>query len=98
MDLAEIMGIDLHDLWDERFSGVKHQALMREHEERVLRWNTLQAMQRFEGTLWEAGREHRETEALRRARMSATKSAKEYDFPDELLQIAIRSLNAGGAV
>jgi hypothetical protein len=95
---AEQLGIDLHDLWEERFSGRKHLELMAEHEERVARWDTVQAMERFEGTLYEIGYIHREKEALRRARISATKQAKEYDFPDELLQIALRSLDAGGAV
>ena len=93
-DLATELGIDLHDLWDERFYGVKHEALMQEHEQRVADWNTLKAMQAFEGTLHEIGQIHREKELLRRARISATKQAKEYDFPDELLQIAIRSLDA----
>jgi transglutaminase/protease-like cytokinesis protein 3 len=97
-DLATELGIDLHDLWDERFSGVKHEALMQEHEQRVADWNTIQAMRAFQGTLNEIGQIHREKEALRRARISATKQAKEYDFPNELLQIAIRSLDAGGAV
>ena len=98
IDTAEQLGIDLHDLWDERFSGKKHLELMEQHEERVLRWNTLQAMRDFEGTLNEIGEIHREKELQRRARISATKQAKEYDFPDELLQIALRSLDAGGAV
>ena len=97
-DLASELGIDLHDLWDERFSGVKHEALMQEHEQRVADWNTIQAMRAFEGTLNDIGQIHREKELLRRARISATKQAKEYDFPDELLQIAIRSLDAGGSV
>jgi hypothetical protein len=97
-DLASELGIDLHDLWDERFSGVKHQELMQKHEQRVADWNTIQAMREFEGTLNEIGQIHRDKELLRRARISATKQAKEYDFPDELLQIAIRSLDAGGAV
>ena len=95
---AEQLGIDLHDLWDERFSGKKHLELMGEHEERVARWDTVQAMKRFEGTLYEIGYIHREKEALRRARIIAAKQAKEYDFPDELLQIALRSLDASGAV
>lgn len=98
IDTAEQLGIDLHDLWDERFSGKRHLELVAEHEERVERWETLQAMSRFQGTLNELGEIHREKEALRRARISATKQAKEYDFPDELLQIALRSLDAGGAV
>ena len=97
-DLASELGIDLHDLWDERFSGVKHEGLMQEHEQRVGNWNTIKAMQAFEGTLHEIGQIHREKELLRRARISATKQAKEYDFPDELLQIAIRSLDAGDSV
>ena len=97
-DLASGLGIDLHDLWDERFSGVKHEGLMQEHEQRVANWNTIKAMQAFEGTLHEIGQIHREKELLRRARISATKQAKEYDFPDELLQIAIRSLDAGDPV
>lgn len=95
---AEQLGIDLHDLWDERFSGKKHLELMAEHEERVELWNTVQAMERFEGTLYEIGYIHREKEALRRARIIATKQANDYDFPDELLQIALRSLNEKGAV
>jgi hypothetical protein len=98
MDTAEHLGIDLHDLWDERFSGPKHLELMEQHKDRVLRWNTLQAMRSFDGTLNDIGEIHREKEALRRARISATKQANEYDFPDELLQIALRSLDASGAV
>ncbi len=95
---AEQLGIDLHDLWEERFSGKKHLELMAEHEERVARWDTVQAMKRFEGTLYEIGYIHREQEALRRARIIATKQANDYDFPDELLEIALRSLDAGGSV
>jgi hypothetical protein len=98
MDLAEALGIDLFELWEERFSGVKHEALMREHEERVLRWNTLQAMKQFEGTLDGFGQVWREREKLRRERIKAKKAADEYDFPDEILQIALRSLDANGAV
>jgi hypothetical protein len=98
IDTAQHLGIDLHDLWDERFSGKKHLELMEHHQERVLRWNTLQAMRDFEGTLNDIGQIHREKELQRRARISATKQAKEYDFPDELLQIALRSLNEKGAV
>jgi excinuclease UvrABC ATPase subunit len=97
-DYAEHLGIDLHDLWAERFSGKKHLELMAEHEQRVSRWESVQAMSKFQGTLNEIGQIHREKEQLRRARISAGKQAKEYDFPDELLQIALRSLNAGGAV
>jgi hypothetical protein len=95
---AEQLGIDLHDLWEERFSGKKHLELMAEHEERVARWDAVQAMERFEGTLYEIGYIHRQREALRRARIIATKQANDYDFPDELLQIALRSLDARGAV
>ena len=97
-DLASELGIDLHDLWDERFSGVKHEQLMQAHEQRVADWNTIQAMRVFEGTLNEIGEIHRKKEMLRRARISATKQGRDYDFPDELIQIAIRSLDAGGSV
>ena len=97
-DYAEQLGIDLHDLWEERFSGKKHLELMAEHEERIARWEAVQALERFEGTLYEIGYIHRQREALRRARIIATKQANDYDFPDELLQIALRSLDAGGAV
>jgi hypothetical protein len=98
IDWAKELGIDLHDLWDERFSGKKHLELMEEHEGRVQNWDTLLAMRRFEGTLHELGHKHREKELLRRARISATKQAKEYDFADELLQMALRSLDAQGSV
>jgi hypothetical protein len=97
-DLARELGIDLLDLWDERFYGARHHELMLEHEKRVENWNTVLAMQAFQGTLNEIGQIHRKKEALRRARISATKQAKEYDFPDELLQIAIRSLDAKDSV
>ena len=97
-DLAAHLSIDLHDLWDERFSGVKHEGLLQEHEQRLADWNTVQAMRAFEGTLNEIGEIHRKKEMLRRARISATKQARDYDFPDEILQIAFRSLDAGGAV
>ena len=95
---ANELGIDLHDLWDERFSGKKHLELMEQHEGRVQNWNTLLSVRRFEGTLNELGQKYRQKELLRRARISATKQAKEYDFPDELLQMALRSLNAEGSV
>jgi transglutaminase/protease-like cytokinesis protein 3 len=97
-DLARELGIDLLDLWDERFSGARHHELMVQHEKRVLNWNTVLAMEAFQGKLNEMGEIYRKKEALRRARISATKQAKEYDFPDELLQIAIRSLDAKDSV
>lgn len=94
VDYATELGIDLHDLWDERFSGKKHLELMELHEQRVNNWNTLQAMRRFEGTLNEYGQVFREREQLRRLRISATKQGLNYDFPEELIDIAIRSLEA----
>lgn len=93
-EYATEVGVDLYNLWDERFSGRRHGELLALHQERIDRWETLKAMQRFEGTLYEIGQIHRDKEALRRARISAAKTAREYDFPDELLQIALRSLDA----
>jgi hypothetical protein len=94
VDLATELGIDLHDLWDERFSGKKHLELMELHEQRVNNWNTLQAMRRFEGTLNEYGQVYRERERLRRERISATKRGENYGFSKLMIEIAIRSLEA----
>lgn len=93
-DYATQMGVDLHSLWDERFSGPRHGELLALHEERIERWETMKSMERFEGTLHEIGQIYREKEALRRARISAAKTSREYDFPDELLQIALRTIDA----
>ena len=55
-------------------------------------------MTNFMGTLNDIGQVWREKERIRREKIKATKEAELYDFPDELLQIALRSLDAGGAV
>jgi hypothetical protein len=95
---AFMRGIDLRKLNEERFSGKRHHQLMAEHRDRVAAYEQAVIMTNFTGTLNDIGEVWREKERIRREKIKATKEAKLYDFPDELLQIALRSLDARGAV
>ena len=95
---AFMRGIDLRELRKERFAGKKHHQLMAQHRDRVAAYEQTVIMTNFMGTLNDIGQVWREKERIRREKIKATKEAELYDFPDELLQIALRSLDAGGAV
>lgn len=95
---AAMRNIDLEKLKDEFFTSEAHEKLVAIHRGRKEEYQARLRWQRFDSHLNEIGEMWREKERLRRARITATKQAKEYDFPDELLQMAIRSLDAGGSV
>jgi len=99
---AMLRGIDLDKLKDERFDGFDHVALVEKQKERVASFRQAIIMRDFDELILELGAKWREKERLRRKGISVTKQAKsqakEYDFPDELIQIALRSINAEGAV
>lgn len=95
---AAMQNIDLEKLREELFTSEAHEKLLAVHRGRKEDYQARLRWQRFEGHLDEIGQMWRQKEQLRRARIAATKQAKEYDFPDELLQMAIRSLDAGGSV
>jgi len=95
---ANMLGIDLDTLEQERFRGKQHKKLMAAHQKRLEQFEAAKKMRDFDGHLNEIGEKWRAKEKLRRERISATKRGQEYNFPDELLQIAIRSLDAGGSV
>jgi hypothetical protein len=95
---AELRGIDLDALRREAFFGPDHKFLLLQHEVRVQRWRWHSAFISFEGHLDEVGEMWRSRERLRVEKIKATVESKRYHFSDEVLQIAMRSLDAGGAV
>jgi hypothetical protein len=95
---ADLRGIDLDALRREAFFGPDHKFLMLKHQARVERWLWSSAFLNFEGHLNELGEMWREKERLRVERIKATVESKRYHFSDEVLQIAMRSLDANGSV
>jgi hypothetical protein len=95
---ANMLGIDLDTLEQERFRGRQHKELMATHQKRVEQFEAAKKMRDLDGHLNEIGEKWRAKEKLRRERISASKLGKEYNFPNELIQIAIRSLDARGGV
>jgi hypothetical protein len=95
---AMLRGIDLEKLMDERFDGFDHVGLVEKQKKRVAAFRQAIIMRDFDELILELGAKWREKERLRREGISVTKraksQAKEYDFPDELIQIALRSLDA----
>jgi hypothetical protein len=55
-------------------------------------------MRDLDGHLNDLGQQWRAKEKLRRERISATKLGKEYNFSDELIEIALRSLDGRDSV
>jgi len=95
---AFMLGLDFEELIEERFSGEKHRELLRVHAKRLEKWAQIQRVEEFDGRLGLLGHQYRQREKLRRERISAKKQREEYDFPDEILQIALRSIDAQGSV
>ncbi len=95
---ADMRGIDLDALQRERFSGPDHRALLAAHGAQVQRWEWHSAFINFQGHLDEVGEMWRAKERLRVERIKATVEAKRYHFSDEVFEIALRSLDANGAV
>jgi hypothetical protein len=95
---ASLRGIDLEALRNEAFSGPHHEALVRAHRDRVRRWELEVVFRRFYRTLNEYGEIHRRKERLRRERIRAKKLEGRYTFSDEVLQIAMRSLDEAGSM
>ena len=95
---AMLRGIDLGKLMDERFTTDTHAALVAKQDHRVACFRQAIILRDFYGYMDEMGAKFREEERFRRARRTAAKEARaqgaEYDFPDELIQIALRSLDA----
>ncbi len=81
---ASELGLDLAKLEQERFSSLSHWIMLTEHNVRVKSYN--------------AGLEQQEKEEAFLARVAALRNAGDYTFSDEMVQMAIESLNAKGAV
>ena len=95
---ASMRGIDVNALEQERFRGKQHKELMALHEKRVEQFEVAKQMRDLDGHLNELGEQWRAKEKLRRERISATKLGKEYNFSDELIEIALRSLDGRDSV
>ena len=95
---ANMLGIDLDTLEQERFRGRQHKELMATHQKRVEQFEAAKKMRDLDGHLDELGEKWRAKEKLRRERISASKLGKEYNFPDELIEIALRSLDGRDSV
>ncbi len=95
---ANMLGIDVNTLEQERFRGQKHKELMTIHEKRVEEFEAAKKIRDHDGHLDDIGEKWRAKEKLRRKRISATKRGKEYNFPDELIEIALRSLDGRDSV
>ena len=95
---ANMLGINLDTLEQERFRGRQHKELMAAHQKRVEQFEATKKMHDFDGHLDELGEKWRAKEKLRRERISASKLDKEYNFPDELIEIALRSLDGRDSV
>ena len=95
---ADEMDIDLDTLMLEKFHTPTHLRLLKKHERRVAKFEQLNRWRAFDGHLNEIGEHWRDKEKLRRARISATKQGERYNFSDELIQIALRSLDAHDTV
>ena len=91
---ADEMDIDLDTLMLEKFHTGTHLRLLKKHERRVAKFQQLNRWRAFDGHLDEVGKYWRDKEKLRRERISATKQGERYNFSDELIQIAMRSLDA----
>ncbi len=81
---AEELGIDVVRLEEERFGSWSHWVLLSEHNKRVKKYHASVARQ--------------EKEEAFQARVAALRNAEDYTFSHEMVQMAIRSLNARGAV
>jgi hypothetical protein len=95
---AMLLGIDLFELELERFRGETHERLLAKHQQRVQAFEIAKIMRDFDGYLNEVGQMWRKKEEQRRARIRASKQEPRYDFSDEQLQIARRSLSAKDSV
>lgn len=81
---AEELGIDVAKLEEERFGSWSHWVLLSDHNKRVKKYYASVARQ--------------EKEEAFQARVAALKNSEDYTFSHEMVQMAIRSLNARGAV
>lgn len=100
---ARERGIKLQDLFKESFTHPNHFAMVREHEDRVKRYRELEEMMQLrkqtrlamlrslQGDGPKQFDEEKVSEQIVRDRRKKTVS-KKYDFTEEQLQIAIRSL------
>ena len=95
---AALLNIDLEKLEEERFGSKQHWELIVAHDRRAEEYKARLRWQKFEGHLEEIGELWRKKEELRRARIAAKRNSDDYTFSDDVLNIAIRSLDARGSV
>jgi len=81
---ASELGLDLAKLEQERFGSFSHWIMLTEHNVRVKKYH--------------ADLERQKKEEAFLARVAALRNAGDYTFSDEMVQMAIESLNAKGAV
>ena len=91
---AAMLDIDLEKLEEERFGSKHHWELMVAHDRRHQEYKARLRWQKFEGHLDEVGEMWRKKEQVRRARIAEKRNFDRYTFSDDVLDIAIRSLNA----
>ena len=84
VDWASELGLDLAKLEQERFGSFSHWVMLSEHNLRVKKYHADLERQEKEEALW--------------ARVAALRNAEDYTFSDEMVQMAIESLNAGGSM
>tara|TARA_R110000751_G_scaffold55875_1_gene119708 strand:- start:716 stop:1015 length:300 start_codon:yes stop_codon:yes gene_type:complete len=77
---AEELGIDVVRLEEERFGSWSHWVLLSDHNKRVKKYHASVARQ--------------EKEEAFQARVAALRNSEDYTFTDEMVQMAIGSLNA----
>jgi hypothetical protein len=77
---AQELGIDLAKLGQERFGSFSHWVVLSEHNERVKKYY--------------AALDRQEKEEAFLARVAALRNSEDYTFTDEMVQMAIGSLNA----
>jgi hypothetical protein len=77
---GEELGLDLAKLEQERFGSFSHWVVLSEHNERVKKYH--------------AALDRQEKEEAFLARVAALRNSEDYTFTDEMVQMAIGSLNA----
>jgi RNase P protein component len=95
MGEAELRGIDVEKLQGERFSHPSHYRMLREHADRVREFELHQSFDRyFELKVQAAAQALVDAEAVEQAvkRNRKKRVVKKYEFTDEQLAIAERSL------
>ena len=93
---ALMRGINLEDLEKERFGTEEHEKLVKIHTQRVARFEQTVRFRDLAEKLAQIERENMSIWMRRKAREKTRKEAVEKDFPEHLIQMAMRSLEKNG--